>query len=105
MTDEIAVTRREKDFEITVDGAHAGLVTYHDRSGPAGVTRALPHTEIDDAYQGRGLAKILIQAALDQTRDAGLQVLPFCPAVRGFIAKNPEYVDLVPLDRRAEFDL
>lgn len=102
MTDsEVLVSKREKDFEITVDGVHAGLVTYHDR----GENRALPHTEIDDAFQGQGLASVLIRGALDQTRAEGLKVLPFCPAVRKFVHKNVEYQDLVPEDRKAEFGL
>lgn len=88
-------------FEVLVDGVHAGLTEYR----PEGDLRAFPHTEVDDDFQGRGLASTLIRAALDATREAGLQVLPYCPAVAGFIRKHPDYVDLVPTDRRAEFDL
>jgi len=89
-------------FEVHVDGALAGFTEYRER--PGGV-RAFPHTEVDPAYQGRGLAQRLIRDALDQTRAAHLSVLPYCPSVRGFIAKHPDYLDLVPPDRRAEFDL
>jgi len=32
-------------------------------------------------------------------------VLPFCPFVRGFIEKHNEYLDLVPVERRAQFKL
>ncbi len=38
-------------------------------------------------------------------RDRGLAVLPDCPFVRGWIAKHPDYADLVPADRRADYDL
>ena len=65
----------------------------------------VPHTVIDDAYGGRGLAKILVRAALDQTRAISRPVLPYCKVVRGFIAKHPDYLDLVPADRREEFGL
>lgn len=88
-------------FVIFVDDEPVGFVTFHDR----GDVRALPHTEIDDAYQGKGLAGRLIRETLDQTRAEGMHVLPFCPAVRGYIVQHPEYVDLVPADRRAEFEL
>lgn len=88
-------------FEIHVDGQLAGFTEYSDSDG----LRTFPHTEVDDAYAGQGLAKQVIREGLDATRAAGLQVLPRCPAVRGFIAKNPEYLDLVPADRRAEFKL
>jgi hypothetical protein len=32
-------------------------------------------------------------------------VLPFCPFIRGYIQRHPAYLDLVPGDRRAEFQL
>lgn len=88
-------------YEIQVDGAHAGLTAY--KLGEHEIS--FVHTEVDDAYAGQGLAKVLVTEALDDVRKRGLAVLPYCPYVRGFIAKNPDYLDLVPEDRRAEFDL
>ncbi len=70
--------------------------------GPEGV-RTFPHTVIEEVYGGRGLATLLIRTALDATRVADLSVLPQCSAVRHFISENPDYVDLVPAERRAEF--
>jgi hypothetical protein len=32
-------------------------------------------------------------------------VLPSCPFVRSWIARHEDYLDLVPTDRRGEFDL
>jgi hypothetical protein len=32
-------------------------------------------------------------------------VLPYCPYVTSWIRKHPEYVDLVPGDRRGDFGL
>jgi predicted GNAT family acetyltransferase len=88
-------------FEIHVDGALAGFSEYK----LSGDDIAFVHTVIDDAFEGRGLAKILVSQALDTTRDTGLSVLPFCPYVRRFIEKNPDYLDLVPEDQRARFQL
>lgn len=92
----------EKQFEIHVDGVRAGTTAYRDTE--PGV-RTFPHTVVDDAFSGRGLSSRLIQEALDATRAAGLAVLPQCSAVRGFIAKHHDYLDLVPAERRSEFDL
>ena len=36
---------------------------------------------------------------------AALQVLPYCPFVRSWIAGHREYADLVPADRRSQFGL
>ena len=38
-------------------------------------------------------------------RERGLAVHPDCPFVRGWIAKHPEYVDLVPADEHARYGL
>jgi hypothetical protein len=32
-------------------------------------------------------------------------VLPFCPYVASWIRKHPDYADLVPAQRHAEFNL
>lgn len=96
MADENAITVVDATdkgrFEVRVDGVRAGFTEYRDRDG----VRTFPHTEVDDAYAGQGLAKRVIREGLDATRTAGLQVRPVCPAVSGFIKKNPEYADLVP---------
>ncbi len=50
---------------------------------------------MDDAFQGRGLATILIGEALQQTRDAGLRIVPVCPMVAAYVKKHPEFDDVV----------
>lgn len=67
---------------------------------------AFTHTEVDPAFSGRGLARVLVTEELDDARRRGLAVLPFCPYVREVIASNPEqYLDLVPLRDRKRFKL
>jgi predicted GNAT family acetyltransferase len=88
-------------FEIQVDGVLAGFADYHRHRGLIELT----HTEIEPGHEGQGLAGQLIRAALDTAREEGLDVLPRCEYVRGYIERNPEYLDLVPSARRADFDL
>lgn len=88
-------------FEIHVDGELAGFAQYRRR----GSLIAFIHTEIDPRFEGQGLAKQLIAGALDSARTGGLAVLPFCPFVRGYIEKNPGYLDLVPESHREQFEL
>ncbi len=92
----------ERDrFEVEVDGALVGFVQYRRRPG----TIAFLHTEIDPGHEGEGLGGILVSAALDEVRSEGAQVLPFCPFVRSYIEHHPEYLDLVPPERRAALGL
>jgi predicted GNAT family acetyltransferase len=99
----------ESRFELYVGGERAGLVVYElagrrdDHQG--GEQVSILHTEIADPFQGMGLASKLVRGVLDQARARGLAVLPYCPYTKSWIAKHPDYADLVPPDRRAQFGL
>ena len=96
----------ESRYEI-VDGADsdqqsvAGYIEYHDHNG----RRAFNHTVVEPAYEGKGVGSALARGALDDARSRGLPVLPYCPFVRSYLQRHAEYVDLVPEDERAKFDL
>lgn len=78
-------------FEVAVDDRRAGLSQYVEDDG----RRIFFHTEVDDEFEGQGLAKVLVARALDDTRAAGLRVVPMCPYVKRFVDRHPEYADLV----------
>ena len=89
-------------FEIRVGGELAGFSEYRRRPPLIAFT----HTLIDPRFEGHGLAGRLVETALSEARSAELSVLPFCPFVRSFIARHSDqYLDLVPADLRAAFDL
>ena len=88
-------------FEILADGELAGFVLYHLRGNEIAFT----HTETDERFRGHGLASQLVRAALDAARARQLTVLPYCPFVRSWLEEHPEYADLVPAGRRAQFGL
>lgn len=89
----------ENRFEIHVDGKLAGFVDY--QVADLGVIE-LPHTEVDEAYSGQGLAGQLVQFALDDIRSQGYLVNPICPYVKSWIEKHPDYADLVAPERLTE---
>jgi predicted GNAT family acetyltransferase len=88
-------------FEVHADGEIAGFAEYRRRPGLI----AFMHTLIDPRFEGQGLASKLVRTALDAARADSLAVLPFCPFVQGYIAGHGEYLDLVPGDVRAQFQL
>jgi len=88
-------------FELLVGADVAGYAGYRRTSSATSFT----HTVIDPAFEGRGLGSVLARGALDATRAAGRDVLPYCPFIRAYIERHPEYLDLVPADRRADFRL
>ncbi|MFD3335946.1 GNAT family N-acetyltransferase [Streptomyces sp. NPDC058700] len=79
----------------------AGFAEYHLSEGEI----AFIHTETDPRFAGRGLGGLLAGAALDDARARRLRVLPYCPFIRDWMGKHPEYADLVPESRRARFGL
>ena len=91
----------QNQYELRADGELAGFVQYHLRDGVI----AFLHTQTDPRFRGQGVAGRLVQASLDSARERHLAVLPYCPYARRWIAEHPEYADLVPDGRRAEFDL
>lgn len=89
------VTQESDRFSISVDGQKVGFTEYVDRDGQ----RIFPHTEVRDEFGGRGLATILVEEALQATRDAGLRIVAVCPMVAGFVEKHQELADAVdPVD-------
>ena len=101
--DEVAVREAPglKHFEIRVDDQLAGFTAYR----LDGDRYAFTHTEIDSAFEGRGLGSVLIKSVLDQMRSRRIEVLPYCPFVRRYISRHTEYLDLVPAADRGRFDL
>lgn len=77
-------------FTIAVDGQQVGLLAFVDHNGQ----RIFLHTEVDDAFEGRGLASILVSEALAATRDAGLRIVAVCPMVGAFLDKHHDFDDI-----------
>jgi predicted GNAT family acetyltransferase len=78
-------------YEVHVDGEVVGFTQY--RETPEAVD--FVHTEIDDAYEGHGLAGELARAALDDVRSQGRKVIATCPFIDGWIAEHEDYQDLL----------
>ena len=65
----------------------------------------LPHTVVPDEFSGRGVGSQLAKAALGYAREQGLEVVPTCSFIAGYITKHPEWHDLVQADFRARLGI
>lgn len=92
MADERGVTDNadEGRYELSVDGQMA-VLGYHRR----GDTIFLTHTEVPEALEGQGIGSRIVKHALDTARAAGEKVAPWCPFVRAYIDRHPEYEEIV----------
>jgi predicted GNAT family acetyltransferase len=79
-------------YEAHLDGELAGFAEYHLR----GSSIVFTHTEVDPAFEGKGIGGALVRQSLDQVRAAGeYDVVPVCPFYKSWIGKHPDYQDLV----------
>ncbi|SPF67240.1 Yjdj-type Gcn5-related N-acetyltransferase (GNAT) domain profile [Propionibacterium ruminifibrarum] len=88
---EITDNAERHRYEVLVDDAVAGFLEY----SVDGEVVTMPHTVVDPAFSGRGLAGMLARRALDDAAAAGRTVVPTCSFVARWITKHPEYERLV----------
>jgi predicted GNAT family acetyltransferase len=92
-TGELTVADASEDhrYEARIGDGLAGYAAY--LRTPQLI--AFVHTEVDDAYEGRGVGSALARTALDEARAQGLRVAAICPFIAGWIDRHPDYQDLL----------
>ena len=78
-------------YILTLDGQEAGFVAYRDRVA----RRIVDHTEVDPAFEGRGLGSRLARHVLDDARARQLRIVPRCPFLAAYLERHPEDHDLI----------
>jgi hypothetical protein len=78
-------------YELDAGGGATAVLNYKLADGVI----TMMHTETPTQARGRGIASQLVRAALDAARARGLKVVPQCPFVSAYIARHPEFRDLV----------
>ena len=77
-------------YEAVVDG-HLSVCEYE----LSGEQMVFTHTLVPPELRGRGVAELLVRAALADARTAGRRVVPACSYVAKFIERHREYQDLL----------
>lgn len=78
-----------KRFEAHLDGELAGIAEYQLTDE----LMVFTHTEVEPAFEGRGVGSELARTALDQLRTEGTRkALAVCPFIKGWIQRHPEYL-------------
>lgn len=69
----------------TPDGREAGHITYTW----AGTDKfIIDHTDVNPDFNGQGVGKQLVLAAVDYARQNGLKIMPLCPFAKSVFDKN-----------------
>jgi predicted GNAT family acetyltransferase len=77
-------------FELDADG---GLAVAYYQLAPGVIT--FTHTEVPQALSGRGIGSALVKGALESARARNLKVVARCPFVGAYMARHPEFNDLL----------
>lgn len=94
MTIVVENNREQLQYQIFKAGDLAGFVQYSMSGGDMWVL----YTSMKRRFKSAVLADLLMQHVLLDAHSSRLAVLPFCPALRTFIAEHPEFANLVPAE-------
>jgi NAD+ kinase len=78
-------------YEVLVSGEVAGYVDYRRTPGHV----EFLHTEVEQGYEGRGLAGRLATSALEDVRSRSATISLTCPFMTTYVQQHTEYADLL----------
>lgn len=78
-------TEREGVFEAWIEGTQVGEMTYQ-RTRPERMV--IDHTEVYEGYEGKGIARQMVMAAVDFARANGRKIVPVCSYARTVLTRN-----------------
>lgn len=77
----------ELRYELRLGDRLAGEIRYtREEDGKV----VLVHTEVDPGLEGQGLGNVLVQGALDDLRERGIEYVPVCPFVTAYLRRHPQ---------------
>ncbi|UWY26677.1 GNAT family N-acetyltransferase [Flavobacterium sp. TR2] len=79
-------------FEAVEDGKEAGKMTYTWAGDSKFI---IDHTEVSPDFNGKGVGKKLVMAAVDYARNNNLKIIPLCPFAKSVFDKVPEIHDVL----------
>ncbi len=84
---------REQGFFLAEEnGRRMGHLTYEWDSP----TRfAILHTVVEKEFQGHGVAKALVNAAVDFARENGFKILSICPYSENLLQRDSSFKDIL----------
>ena len=94
VSEQVVVTRNEDEhrWEARIGDELAGFAAYQLTDELIVFT----HTEVEPAFEGRGVGGALARHALDEVAEEGTRkVMPLCPFIKAWIARHPDYRPLV----------
>lgn len=91
---EIQQINRESKgfFKVILDGKEAGRMTY---SWAGNDKFIIDHTEVNPEFNGQGVGKKMVLAAVEYARENNLKIIPLCPFAKAMFDKMQEIRDVL----------
>ena len=74
-----------------IDGEQLGECEF----SPSKTTWIISHTGVEPAYEGRGIARRLVEKVIEEARTRKVKIMPLCPYARKMMVGNEEYNDML----------
>ena len=85
-------TDRNGLFEAWLNGVQVGEMTYQR---PTSQRMIIDHTRVFDGFEGRGIARQMVLAAVDFARAHKRLIVPVCSYARALLTRTDEYKDIL----------
>jgi len=79
-------------FEAIEEGKEAGKMTYTWAGDSKFI---IDHTEVNEGFNGKGVGKKLVLAAVDYARANNMKIIPLCPFAKSVFDKTEEIRDVL----------
>ncbi|CAD0009568.1 GNAT family N-acetyltransferase [Flavobacterium chungangense] len=83
---------RKVFFEAIEDGKQAGKMTY---TWAGDAKFIIDHTEVNEEFNGKGVGKKLLMAAVEYARTNNLKIIPLCPFAKSVFDKTEDIHDVL----------
>ena len=83
---QLIKNEKENRFEVHIEG----LVAFADYKLNKDKI-AFTHTEVPEELSGKGIGSFIAKGILDYAAENELKVKPYCPFIKSYIDKHPEY--------------
>lgn len=85
-TTTVVLENVKGEVQLFSDGNKAGKMDI----SVIGEKLTVYHTEVDQRYEGKGFAKLLLNELVSYARTNHLKIVPLCPYVHGQFKRHPE---------------
>ena len=90
------ITREDSPSEgryvARIDGIDAEARLVYRRTGPKLIVAV--HTEVPEAFRGRGIGRLLATRMVDEARKEGVKIIAQCSFVKAERQKHPDWADV-----------